>query len=89
MSSMEARVTRLEEQVTHLLGGRPGRKPKPIVVSETGVCGIDPERDSTTCGDASLYRFQKGCKGTKCEAINTEYYDTYRREQKAKARKKK
>ena len=33
-ASMEVRVARLEEQVAYLAGGRPGRKPKPIVVSE-------------------------------------------------------
>ena len=89
MSTMEVRMARLEERVATLEGGRPGRKPLPIVVSEEGVCGVDPERDSATCGDASLYRHQKGCKGDKCVKITTEYYDTYRRQQKAKARKKK
>ena len=65
-------------------GTRPGRKPKPIVVSEEHVCGIDPERDSSTCQDASLYRHQKGCKGDQCVAITTAYYDRYRKAAKKK-----
>jgi hypothetical protein len=77
-SAMEARFASLEARVATLEGGRPGRKPKPIVVSEEHICGIDPERDSATCPDASLYRHQKGCKGDKCVKITTSYYDSYR-----------
>ena len=86
-ASMQARLISLEERVATLEGGRPGRKPLPIVVSESGVCGIDPDRDSATCPDASLYRHQKGCKGDKCVKITTDYYDRYRREQKRKRKK--
>lgn len=78
-ASMEVRVARLEARLDTLEAGRPGRKPKPIVVSEEHVCGIDPERDSETCPDASLYRHQKGCKGDRCVAINAEYYEKYRK----------
>jgi hypothetical protein len=83
---MATRLASLEERVATLEGGRPGRKPKPIVVSEEHVCGIDPDRDSETCPDASLYRHQKGCKGDRCSQINVEYYEKYRRT--AKTRKK-
>lgn len=81
-SATDARIARLEARVATLEGGRPGRKPKPIVVSEEHVCGIDPDRESETCPDASLYRHQKGCKGDRCVQINTEYYERYRRKTK-------
>lgn len=69
--SLEARIVSLEKE-------RPGRKAKPIVVSEEHVCGVDPDRDSTTCPDASLYRRQKGCKGDRCVSISAEYYGARR-----------
>jgi len=76
--NLAARVARLEAKVELLESERPGRKPKPIVVSVDGVCGIDPERDSATCPDATLYRYQHGCKGTRCKKKNTDYYRTRR-----------
>ena len=79
MSDLADRVARLEAKVELLESERPGRKPKPIVVSIEGVCGINPKQDSTTCPDASLYRYQHGCKGTKCKQINTVYYRARRR----------
>jgi hypothetical protein len=75
---IEQRVSTLEKQVDLLLKGRPGRQLKPIVVSEAHVCGIDPERDSTTCEDASLWRRSKGCKGDACMGISSQYYKDYR-----------
>lgn len=75
---LEQRVTALEEQVELLLKGRPGRQLRPIVCSQEGVCGIDPDRDSASCEDASLWRKSKGCKGTACQAISSEYYRNYR-----------
>lgn len=75
----EARFASLEKRVAFLEGKRPGRKPKPIVVSEDGVCGVDPARDSTTCPDASLYRRQKGCQGTACKQLSHDYYSEYRK----------
>ena len=39
-------IARLEKRVEALEPSRPGRKGKPILLSEEGVCGIDPERDS-------------------------------------------
>ena len=70
-------VLSLEERVQFLEGKRPGRKPKPIVVSQEGVCGVDPKRDSDSCPDASVYRYQKGCRGLGCERKNSDYYDEY------------
>jgi len=76
--SLEARVASLEGRVAALEGERPGRKALPIVVSERGVCGVDPESDSTTCPHASLYRRRKGCLGVGCTQKSSEYYDEYR-----------
>lgn len=74
------RVKKLEQRVEALEKGRSGRRGKPILVSEEAVCGVDPERDSTTCPDASIYRRQKGCLGTACKQKSAEYYAEYRRE---------
>ena len=76
--TIEARVASLEDRVAALEGERPGRKALPIVVSERGVCGVDPESDSTTCPHASLYRRRKGCLGVGCTKKSSEYYDEYR-----------
>jgi hypothetical protein len=76
--SLESRVASLEDRVAALEGERPGRKALPILVSEMGVCGVDPESDSTTCPHASLYRRRKGCLGVSCTAKATEYYEDYR-----------
>jgi hypothetical protein len=78
MASVEARLTRLEEQVETLMAGRPGRRPLPVTVSEEGVCGVDPDSDSASCPHASLYRRQKGCLGTACQRKTDEYYAEYR-----------
>lgn len=78
MSDLGQRVTALEEQVSLLLKGRPGRQLRPIVCSEQHVCGLSPDRDSATCEDASLWRRSKGCKGDGCVAISSQYYKDYR-----------
>lgn len=77
--STDARLTALEQRVAALEGGRPGRKRMPILVSEDGVCGVEPDSDSETCPYASIYRRQKGCKGTACVNKATSYYAGYRR----------
>jgi len=71
-------VEALQEQVEQLKASRPGRRAKKIVVSERGVCGVDPTRDAATCPDASLYRRQLGCLGTACVGLASEYYRNYR-----------
>lgn len=76
--SLESRVHSLEDRVAALEGERPGRKALPILVSEQGVCGVDPESDSTTCPHASLYRRRKGCLGAGCMQKSSEYYEGYR-----------
>lgn len=73
-----ARVDTLETKVALLEGERPGRKRKPIVVSEQGTCGVDPGSDSATCPDASIYRRRQGCLGTACVALNKTYYHNRR-----------
>ena len=76
------RVSMLEEQVNLLLKARPGRQLRPVVVFEDGVCGVDPDRDSSDCPDASLWRRSKGCRGTDCVIISSEYYKNYRAKRK-------
>lgn len=76
--SLEDRVANLEVAVAHLLKERPGRKPVPILVSAPGVCGLDPDRDSALCPNASLYRRQKGCLGDACRTKSASYYQEYR-----------
>jgi len=68
LASLEARVKQLE---TVRKGGRPSKK---ITVKAEGVCGLDPERDSSTCPDASLYRRRQGCGGVACARASSEYY---------------
>lgn len=82
--SLAARVEALEERVAALEGERPGRKVLPTVATDDHVCGVDPERDSTTCPDGSLYRRRKGCRGDACVQAANEYYEQYR-EQRAEA----
>src|SRR6516164_3547963 len=77
-ASIEERVAALEKQVEFLSKDRPGRKMKPNITSQPGVCGIDPARDSSICPDASIYRYQNGCQGDKCVQINRDYYSDYR-----------
>jgi len=76
--SLEQRIAGLEAKVQLLERERPGRRVKPNVVKQAGVCGLDPARDSTQCDDASIYRYQQGCRGVCCDNINTKYYKDYR-----------
>jgi hypothetical protein len=75
MPSVETRLAALEARVTQLetvrKGGRPSKK---ILVKAVDVCGLDPERDSRTCPDASLYRRRQGCAGVACMQASSEYY---------------
>lgn len=76
--TLEERVTNLEQAVAHLMRERPGRKPVPVLVSEYGVCGLDPSCNSSECTNASLYRRQKGCLGDACRTKSASYYQEYR-----------
>jgi hypothetical protein len=81
LALLEAHIENLIERVYDLEGkGQRGRQAKPILVKEEGICGLDPESDSATCPYASIYRKQKGCKGTACVAAASTYYANYRRE---------
>lgn len=68
VDSLEARMEAQENRT------KPGRKAKPFLVSEEGKCALDPNRNSVSCPDASLYRRTQGCKGTACAVISSEYY---------------
>jgi hypothetical protein len=77
--SVEARLASLETRVAALEGAaHPGRRRFPVIVSEEGVCGVDPDSDPTTCPHASLYRRRKGCLGEGCMAKASAYYEGYR-----------
>lgn len=80
--TVEQRLTALEEQVAFLMKSRPGRRLKPIIVSEPHQCGLDPSRDSASCADASLWRKSNGCRGDACQAVYSLYYKEYRAKKK-------
>lgn len=71
VAALEARIALLEKLQEPRKGGRPGKK---LVVQAEGVCGLDPDRDSSTCPDASLYRRRQGCGGTACVNASSTYY---------------
>lgn len=76
IKTLQREVIALTKRVQTLESERPGRKPKPLVaVRERGVCAIDPDRDSTTCPDASIYRYQMGCHGERCRAKQHDAYE--------------
>lgn len=82
---LERRVTEMEERLDGLSDGR-GRKPRPIVQSEVGVCGLDPDsEDSAQCLSANVYRYQQGCRGTGCVMANSQYYADYRARRREKS----
>jgi len=69
-------VTALQARVTSLESERPGRKPKPLLAyKQRDVCGLDPSRDSSTCPDSSIYRYQSGCWGAACRLRQHEAYE--------------
>lgn len=85
-ATLAERVAALERQVDFLSKERPGRKMKPNLKSSPHLCGIQPGRDSATCPDASIYRYQQGCQGDKCVKINHDYYADYRAKRKKENR---
>jgi hypothetical protein len=76
--SLEERIFALEQKVINLEKERPGRRKKPIAVSQAHVCGVNPGIDSAECPDSSIYRYQQGCRGDTCVQINRDYYSEYR-----------
>lgn len=76
VKTLQREVIALAKRVETLEAERPGRKAKPLVaVRQRGVCAIDPNRDSTTCEDASIYRYQMGCHGEACRARQHDAYE--------------
>lgn len=72
---LATRVMTLEQRVTALEAGRPGRKAKPMLaIRESGVCALDPDRDSASCPDASIFRYQMGCHGLACKGKQHDAY---------------
>lgn len=84
--SIEERFQAIEQRIASLEKERPGRRMRPNITSQAGVCGINPGADSKECPDASIYRYQQGCLGEKCSKINREYYAAYRAKAKASAK---
>jgi hypothetical protein len=80
--TIEERIEALEQRIAFLEKERPGRRMRPNVTSQAGVCGINPDCDSKVCTDASIYRYQQGCQGERCVQINREYYSDYRAKKK-------
>lgn len=74
--TVEQRLLAVEQRINLLESERPGRKPKPLlVIRQRGVCAIDPNRDSATCPEASIYRYQSGCHGDACRLKQHEAYE--------------
>lgn len=74
--TVEQRLAAVEQRIHLLESERPGRKPKPLlVIRQRGVCAIDPNRDSATCPEASIYRYQSGCHGDACRLKQHEAYE--------------
>lgn len=82
-TELSNRMAALEQAVMDIKSSKPGRKGKPLLTSEVGVCGLDPTRDSAQCQDSTIYRYQQGCRGTACVEINRNYYNDYRAKQRA------
>jgi hypothetical protein len=82
---VEKQSSRLNDAYEVIEHYKASRKGLPILVKEDKVCGVDPERDSTSCPDASLYRHQQGCRGTMCVVKSREYYSEYRASRKKDA----
>ena len=74
------------QRLATLESERPGRKPKPLLAyKERDICGIDPDRDSHGCPDASIYRYQSGCWGAECRL---KQHQAYKRRQTSGSRRR-
>lgn len=83
LATLSLRISELEVRFAK---SRPsGRKAKPVLQREPGVCGLDPSCDSATCDAANVYRYQQGCLGTACVEKNREYYAEYRERRRQRA----
>ena len=82
--TVEQRLNALEQRMSVVESERPGRKPRPLLaVRQRGVCALDPDRDSSTCPDASIYRYQSGCHGDACRL---KQHNAYERRKNGKAK---
>jgi hypothetical protein len=76
IKDLQRDVGELKVRVQTLESERPGRKPKPMIApKQRDVCAIEPGRDSTTCPDASIYRYQAGCWGALCRSKQHAAYE--------------
>jgi len=53
-----------------------------LAIRQRDVCALDPSRDSATCPDASIYRYQSGCHGKACRL---KQHNAYERRKNGKA----
>lgn len=83
LAAISLRLSELEVRLAK--NGTRGRKAKPVLHREPGVCGLDPTCDSATCEAANVYRYQQGCLGTACVERNREYYAEYRERRRQRA----
>lgn len=82
------RISALEKRITVLESERPGRKPQPLLaIRQRGICGLDPSRDSATCPEASIYRYQNGCHGDACRAKQHNAYERRKTRKEAEAKR--
>ncbi len=84
--SLADRVAALEKKVASL---EAERRTRPVLVSEEGICGVEPAIDSATCPFGSLYRRRKGCLGVSCKSASAQYYEEYRSRPVAQPQRKK
>lgn len=75
---LEGRIEDLEVQVNELLTLVKVRT-RPAKVSLVNVCALDETRDSAACEDATVYRYQQGCRGVACVREYRDYYARYRK----------
>lgn len=71
VEELRAEVARLQEQLD---GVRVIKQRRPQPEGEPCALGNAPD----DCGNASVYRYQHGCKGVSCLDKNSEYYAKHR-----------
>jgi hypothetical protein len=59
-----------------------------LAIRQRDVCALDPSRDSTTCPDSSIYRYQSGCHGAACRLKQHNAYERRKKPQAVKVTKK-
>ena len=56
-----------------------------LAIRQRDVCALDPTRDSHTCPDSSIYRYQSGCHGAACRLRQHEAYERRKNNKATKA----